>query len=198
MPGQIAEEVVQTRGLKVYTEPYSSGNALPADSAYGTAWGGSWVEKGFSDGGLNVNMSMNYDDVTVDQSVYPIFTIGTAGDIHFVTNLVQLTALNLQQAIGGQGSIATVAASSGVRGRTTLAIDGTVNVNYITVGYDIRHPGDGEALRPIIWKGQARGNPQMSFTGTAKAAFPLDVQAYPDTANASRVMTWVDIIPALP
>jgi len=198
MPGQDSSEVIQTRGLLLYTEPYSSANVMPVDSAWGTAPGGAWVEKGYTDGGFNVNATMSYEDVTVDQNIYPIFTIGTSGDIHFVVNLAQVTAANLKEALGSQGTLSTVAAGSGTRGHTDLAITGDVTVSYITAYMDIRHPGDGEGLRPVIWKGQCRGNPTMQFAPGQKALLPLDIQAYPDTVNASRVLTWRDVIAALP
>lgn len=191
-------EVVQTGGLIVYSQPYASGNSMPTDSAWATAWGGSWVDKGFTQDGLNVNIGVDYTDVTVDQSVYALYTIGTAGDMHLVTNLAQLTMANLKEALGGNGTVSTVNAISGTRGHVDLALFGDVTVNFLTAGYDIYHPGDLEALRYVIWKGQARAAQQMSFQRTNKALVAYDVQAYIDTANSNRMLTARDVIPALP
>jgi hypothetical protein len=191
-------EVIQSGGLLVYTEPYSSGNSFPADSAWGTAPGGSWVDKGYTRDGLAVNMGMNYEDVTVDQVPYPIFSIGTSGDIHFVTNLAQITAPNLKEVLGGQGTISTVAAGSGTRGHTDLLVAGELSVNYLSVYYDIKHPGDNEGARFTLWKAQARANQAMTFQRTAPAQLAFDAQGFPDTANSSRIVTFRDVIPALP
>lgn len=195
---QDAAEVFRSGDLKVYAQAYNSALAFPADSAWGTAPGGSLVDKGFSNGGLDVHIAMTYDDQNVDQLIYPIFTIGTAGDVHLITNLLQITAANLQQSIGGQGTLSTVAAGSGTRGHTDLLIDGTVSVNYQQVYFDSKHPGDGEALRQMIWKGIAKGNPQLKLIRTAAAELVFDVQGYPDTANSNKIMTWRDVIAALP
>jgi hypothetical protein len=190
--------VIQSRDIQLFTEAYTSANAMPADSAAGTAPGGSWVDKGFTDGGIDARFGVTYSDVHVDQNIYPIYTIGTAGDVHMLATLAEATVSNLQQTTG-QGAISTVNASSGVRGHTDLTIDGTVAVNYWSVLFQIKNSaGDGEDVRILGRRGIAKGTPQPKFVGTAKAVLPLDVQLYPDPSNSNQVIVWRDIIAALP
>jgi hypothetical protein len=193
-----ASEILRTGDLHAYDQAYGSGTSFPTDSAWGTSPGGSWGILGFTNDGFDVNISMTYDEQHVDQLIYPAFVIGTAGDIHLVTNLLQVTAANIQKAIGGQGSLSTTAAESGTRGHTDLLIDGTVNVNHRQVYFDAKHPGDGEAVRQVLWNAIMRGNAQMKLSRAAAAQIQFDAQGLPDTANGNKIMTWRDVIPALP
>ena len=190
--------VLQSRDFGCFRQAYTSSNALPSDSAAQTSPGGSWVDVGGVDGGLDVRMSATYEDVHVDQNIYPIYTIGTNGDLHMVTNLAELTPQNLQF-VTGQGALTTVAAGSGTRGHTDLTISGTIAVNYFSVLYQIKNSaGDGEDIRILLRKAIMKGSPQPKFSGGSKAILPMDAQGYPDSANSDQVLVWRDIIAALP
>lgn len=190
-------EVQRGGDLLVYLEPYASGNVMPTDSAWGTAWGGSFVNEGYSDGGVDLNIAFTYDPQHVDQSLFPIFTIATAGEIHLVASLLQTTPQRLAKVLG-QGTVATVAASSGVRGHTDLLIDGTLGVTRLTGGYDVRQRSDLEGLRMLLWNAQAVGSQALKFVRTAPAPLALDLQGYPDDLNSGRILTYRDISAALP
>lgn len=190
--------VVQTRDIIVYSEAYSSAAALPADSAWGTAWGGSFVDLGYTDGGVDVNIGIDYQDVHVDQELDPVLIVASGRNVRLTTVLAEPTPANLNRAIGGQATLTTVAASSGVRGHTDADLNATLTLNYLTAGFDVRLPGDVEALRIIAWKAQGRGSPAIKFAADSKATIPLELQAFPDAANSNRVLRWRDISAALP
>lgn len=193
-----AAEAVQSRDIQLYTQAYASTNAMPTDSAAQTAPGGAWSDKGATSGGVDVRISAEYADAHVDQQIYPIFTVGTSGDIHLVTNLAQLTPQNLQQ-VTGQGALATVAAGSGTYGHVDLTISGAIAVNFFSALLQVKNAtGDGQDIRIALWKSIAKGSPQPKFIGTALSVLPLDLQGYPDSANSDRVATWRDIITPLP
>lgn len=187
--------VQQSRDFVMYEEPYSSGNSMPSDSAWGTAWGGSWVDIGYTDGGLRFNVTTNFDDVKVDQSIDPVLTVATGRDIRLSGNMAEFTTSNVKLATG-QGTSSTTAATSGVRGHTDLAFDATIALTYLTVGFDI-HAGDGESFRPVAWRTQPRGNPQIQFSATAKATIPFEVEAFPDPNNSNRILTLRKVLAAL-
>lgn len=183
--------------LIAYLQPYASGNVMPADSAWGTAWGGSWVDEGASDGGLDVTINFTYDEQHVDQSLFPIFTIATAGEIHLQASLLQTTPQRLAKLLG-QGTVSTQAAASGVRGHTDLLIDGTLGVTRLTGGFDVRQRADLESLRTVLWNAQAVGSQALKFVRTAPTALALDLQGYPDDLNSGRILTYRDVSAALP
>jgi hypothetical protein len=191
-----ATNVQQSRDFVMYEEPYSSGNTMPTDSAWGTAWGGSWVDVGYTDGGLRFNVSVTFDDVKVDQSIDPVLTVPTARDIRLSGNMAEFTTGNVKVATG-QGTSSTTAATSGVRGHTDLAFDATLSLTYLTVGFDVHASGDGESFRPVAWRSQARGNPQVQFSSSAKAVIPFEVEAFPDPNNSNRILTLRKVLAAL-
>lgn len=188
--------VQQSRDFIMYEEPYSSANAMPSDSAWGTAWGGSWVDIGFTDGGLRFNVSTTFSDVHVDQAIDPVLTVPTARDLRLAGSMAEFTTANMKTATG-QGTSSTTAASSGVRGHTDLAFDSTIALTYLTTGFDVHASGDGESFRPVAWRAQPRGNPQVQFSATAKAVIPFELQCFPDPNNANRILTLRKVLAAL-
>lgn len=191
-----ATNVQQSRDFIMYEEPYSSGNSMPSDSAWGTAWGGSWVDVGYTDGGLRFNVSTTFDDVKVDQSIDPVLVVPTGRDIRLSGNMAEFTTANMKIATG-QGTSSTTAATSGIRGHTDLAFDATIALTYLTVGFDVHASGDGESFRPVAWRSQARGNPQVQFSNSAKATIPFEVEAFPDPNNSNRILTLRKVLAAL-
>lgn len=194
----VPAQVVQTRDIVVYVAAYSAAAALPTDSAWGTAWGGAFRDMGSTDGGVNVNISYQFEDVTVDQLIDPVLTIPSGRNVRLATTLAEPTTANLKDAISGQATITTVAAISGTRGHSDADLNPLLTNVYQTVGLDLKHPGDGEAIRIIVWNGQGRGSPAVAFAPGAKATIPFEVQAYPDGANSNRILRWRDISAALP
>jgi hypothetical protein len=171
---------------------------MPSNSAWSSHPGGSFRDIGATDGGLNVSIGLEYADVTVDQLIDPVLIIPSARTIQVTTTLAQLTAANLKDAIGGNATLTTVAATSGVRGYIDADVNPVLVNAYQTMYLDIKHPGDGEAIRIVVWKGQGRGAPAVAFTPTEKATLPFTMQAFPDGANSNRLLRWRDVAAALP
>lgn len=191
-----SSNVQQSRDFIMYQQAYSSANVMPTDSAWGTAWGGSWVDVGYTDGGLRFNISTTFQDVHVDQALDPVLVVPTGRDIRLAGNMAEFTTSNVKVATG-QGTSSTTAATSGVRGHTDLAFDATIALTYLTVGFDVHASGDGESFRPVAWRAQARGNPQVQFSSTALAQIPFEVEAFPDPNNSNRILTLRKILAAL-
>lgn len=193
-----SQQILQSRDIIAYIAAYSAANAMPADSAWGTAPGGTYRDVGYTDGGLGFQVAAEFQDVQVDQSIDPVGVIATGRDIHLTAQMAEFTLQNLKDATS-QGTITTTAASSGVRGHVDYTMDNTIGVNYLTVLFDVKHAlGDSEAFRFALWRGQVRSAVQATISAGQKVILPLDVQAFPDPNNSNRVMTIRDVIPALP
>lgn len=193
-----AQQILQSRDMIPYIADYSASQTFPANSAYGTAPGGTWRDLGYTDGGLGFNVENTFEDVTVDQSIDPVAVIGTGRNVRLSAQLAEFTMQNLKDATS-QGTISTVAATSGVRGNTDLAFDNTIAVNYKAAYFDVKHAlGDGEAMRFVGWRGQVRSAVAATISATSKLVLPLELQFFPDPNNANRVMTIRDVVPALP
>lgn len=194
-----ALNVQQGRDFIFYDALYASTNAMPADSAPGTSPGAPWRDVGYTDGGIGFNIGTSYDDVRVDQEVDLVAVIPTGRDIRITAQMAEFTLTNLQAAIG-QGSTSTVAASSGVRGHTDLAMSNTIAVTYRSALAAVKRSlsNDQEDFRIAIWRGQCRSAVQSSFQAGAKTIIPYEIQAFPDPNNSNRVMMLRQILAALP
>lgn len=196
-----AAAVISGRDYKCFVAPWATAVVMPADTvAWGTAWGGTYVEEGYTTGGLHVTMGTSRTNIAVDQEIDPVFRVATGRDVHVDTTLAEITAPHIADATGQAASqITTVAAISGTRGHTDLDFASTIVENYSSVGFDIRNPGDGEPFRFLVHKGLAVGSPTLNFTPTAPAGIAFSIAALPDTTTTpTRILKVRDVIPALP
>lgn len=138
---------------KVYIAPYSSSalEAAPASSiTYGTAWGGGWVEVGYTKGGTVFKPESEHLTVEMDQVNAPLtdFITSQKGTLTFGAGEATLT--NIKQALG-YGTVTTGSTES------TLGVSGTDGFpTYYTVGIEQYAPGATSASakyrRLIVWK----------------------------------------------
>lgn len=198
-------KVISGRNFIVYTVPWHPTVTTPADTiSYGTAWAtpagqtGAWVESGYTDGGVNVSMTVDRGEIRVDQELEPILRPATGRTTTFETTLAQFTAQNLKNA-AGQGSITTVNPASGARGHDDLDVSSTIADVYISAGLDFLHPGDNEAFRVFMWKCLPQGGVNAAFNPEDKATIPFALNAFPDTSVVpARILKFRDVIAALP
>ena len=194
-----ALNVQQGRDFAFYDAVYASTNAMPADSAAQTAPGGPWRDVGYTDGGLGFNIGTTYDDVGVDQEIDRIAVIPTGRDVRITAQLAEFTLTNLQASIG-QGTVTTVAATSGVRGHTDLALSNTIGVNYRSALAQVKRSlsADQEDFRIAVWRGQCQASVQATFQAGQKSIIPYEIRAFPDPNNGNRVMTMRQVLAPLP
>lgn len=187
MPGD-QTQVVAGRNLIVYTEPWLPGNVFPSNAInWGTTWGGTWIDKGFTRDGLHVRLAVQRQDILVDQQVDPVLRIPTSRDIQMETRLAQVSMDNLADATGQGVATATT-------GQVQLDISGTIVDQYITVGFDILNPGDNKPIRVVGWKGFATGDVTLDFTVNDAALIGFAVAIVPDTSiSPARILTFRDI-----
>lgn len=88
-------------------------NAFPT-----TAWGGSWAPLGSTDAGSQFSDSLDTDNISVAESVYPQLTVATARTATWTVALAEWSKTNLQRALNG-GTIT----STGTTTTTLTQID---------------------------------------------------------------------------
>jgi hypothetical protein len=80
----------------------------PAASAFPTAaWGGSWAPLGSTDAGSQFSDSLDTDNITVAESVYPQAIVGTARTATWTVALAEWNRTNLQRALNTTTSTPT-------------------------------------------------------------------------------------------
>lgn len=198
MPGD-QTQVVAGRDIIVYTAPWDSTNDVPDDDiAWSTAWGAPYVDKGFTREGLRFRMQVQRQNVMVDQLVDPVLRIPTGRDLSMETRLAQINAQNFADS-SGQGVVSTQAPTSTARGHDDFDVSGIITDQWLTAGYDVRNPGDLEAMRVIGWKGIVLAQLEVQFNVTDAAQLQFNVGLVPDTSGATpRLAKFRDVIAQLP
>jgi hypothetical protein len=188
-------KVIASRNMLVYVAPYSISNALPADTVlWGTTWGGSFVDQGYTSGGVHFTTEVTRGEIRVDQELDPVLRPATARTASMNTNLAQFSGAAIVSATG-QGSVTTLAATTAVRGHDDYALGSTVVDNFYAIGFDLLAQ-DNEAIRVVGWRWQPTGSPTFDFTPEAAALIPLNGSMLPDTSTTpARIATIRDIIP---
>ena len=76
------------------------------------------------------------------------------------------------------------AATQSVKGHSDWDLTAQINNRYLAAGADILHPGNNEAERVIIYKGQMLGSVALPVRPTEAAVIPLELAALPDTTTS--------------
>lgn len=187
--------VIAGRNFAVFGADWASGNAMPADTVlFGTSWGGTFANLGYTVDGLHIAMGIERTEVRVDQELDPVMRIASGRDIRFTTSLAEMSAANIKLT-SGMGAITTVAAGV-ARGHDQLDIGSAVTEQFKSVGYDVLNPGDSEVFRFMVWKGLPVGSPTIDITPEDPAQLALEVAAVPDTSSTpTRIVSIRDVIP---
>jgi hypothetical protein len=90
--------------ITVYTATAST--ARPADTiAKGTAWGGSWTDAGFTQGGAQFELSGDDATVDVDQHLSSVQVFPVSEEAKLTVRLAEATLTNILLGRGGMGSV---------------------------------------------------------------------------------------------
>lgn len=191
-----ATKVEQTRNIAARLAPYASANALPANTVvWDGVWGGSWVDAGYTSGGLHFSTEVSRSPIEVDQELDPIFMVATGRTATMNTNLSEFDVDSI--VIGtGQGSVATLAATTAARGYEEWSMGSTVSDTGYAIGFDI-DGRDGEPIRFVGWNGFPNAGMTLDFVkdSSTGALIPVSFQLTPDAANSNRIATIRDISP---
>lgn len=184
MAGFDSTMVIGGRGLVFYDQPFATGNALPTNSVYGTAWPGPWINRGYTNDGLRVNWRRQFVEWDVDQTPFPILRTPDTFDFRFGGNLRQFDVTALQAAT--QQGTATSSA-----GDNRYVVTDQVTVGLVSVGFDVANPnvtniaGTGnEAVRSLAKRAIPVGDMNLSFTPRPPGPqINYEVALTPDTST---------------
>lgn len=169
---------------------------MPADTVvWDGTWGGTWVDVGYTSGGLHVSTEVGRTPIEVDQELDPIALVATSRTATMSTNLSQFDIDNIVDATG-QGAVTSAAATTAVRGYEEITIGADINANGIAVGFDIRGR-NGEPIRVFGPRGFPNAGMTLDFVkdSTTGVLIPLSVQLTPDPANDNRILIIRKLLP---
>ncbi len=188
-------QIIATRDYAVRYAPYSASNALPADTVlWDGTWGGGWLAPGYTSGGVHFATEIARTDIRVDQELDPVLRPATSRTATMNCNLAQFTPALVAVATG-QGSVASVAATTAARGHDDFTLSSTVADSFYAIAFDIQAQDD-EVIRFVGWRGQTTGSPTFDVTPEAMLLTPLNLTLFPDTSTSpSRIATIRDVSP---
>ncbi len=184
---QSVSNIVLPGPCRVYIAP--SGTAAPASSvSKNTEWGGSWVEVGFTEGGVVLKQSTEYFEKMVDQYNASVadFVTEQTGEVTFGAS--EATLLNIRQALG----YGTITAGST---ESTLGISGADGFpTYYAVGFEVFGPGASSSnnyyRRAVVWKALPKSEVELNGKKDESMVVQYTMRATIDTSQAATERLW--------
>lgn len=171
---------------KIYYAPV--GEALPDETSvgYGDAWGGNWVDLGYTLEPVSLSYETETFELEVEQITLPVRRVRTKETVMIETSLAEMTATNLALVVDGTAT--TTAAGVGQVGFDEILAGGAVDLSEYAWGFEgfrvtaanVRLP-----VRVFLYRGQAVLNGQLTFAKGAGVGIPIQVKALPDTTQAA-------------
>lgn len=172
-------------GARVFYAPV--GESLPADStAYGAAWGGNWVEIGYTNAPLAWMASLETKEIEAQQTTLAIKEVIIKERHVFETTLEEVTATNLQLVLGGTAT--TTLAGAGQVAKDELEGGGESVMDERAWGFEglyANSSGTSFPVRVWIYKGTSVINGKLEFAKDDQVGINLHINALEDTGKAA-------------
>ena len=164
----------------------ATGSAEPDENnvGYGAAWGGNWINVGYTTAPLALNYERELFELEVEQVTLPIKGLITKETAMAETTLAELTAANLRLAFGG--TVTTTAAAVGQVAMEELEAGGAITLPVYAWGFEGLYQTDAGAQYPVrvfIFRGSAVLNGGLVFSKKAAVGIPLQITAWADTTR---------------
>lgn len=169
---------------KVYKAPV--GEALPDESSidYGEAWGGNWVDVGYTLQPVTLNYERALFELMVEQVNGAIKRRVTDEKAIIETVLAESTPTNISLAIGG--TVTTTAAGVGQVAYQELKAGGKITLTELAWGIEGLYEnatGVQFPMRIFLYKATAIMNGPLTFAKAAGLGVPIQISGLNDTAK---------------
>lgn len=164
-----------------------TGEGLPDENsvAYGAAWGGGWVNVGYTLTPLSIKYQRDTFELEVEQVTISVVERILKDNVTFETTLAEMSASNLALAFGG--TVTTTPAGLLQVPKEELEMGGSTALPVYAWGFEGVYQTDAGAQYPVRWfvfRGTAVLNGNIEFSKKAAAGIPLQVKPKADTSKA--------------
>lgn len=168
----------------IYSAPV--GEALPAIDTvqYGVAWGGNWVNMGYTLTPVSLQYDQELFELEVEQLTNPVKRLRTKETAMIETTLAEISGANLNLPL--DGTVTTVAAGASIRGKTTVEAGGKTTITEKAVGFEGLMKVDNTISLPVrifFYKCTIQLNGKLEFSKKAAAGIPIQIKALADTSK---------------
>lgn len=169
---------------KIYKAPV--GEALPDETSvdYDEAWGGNWVNVGYTLQPLSMSYDRELFQLMVEQVNGAVKRRVNDETLMFETVLAEATPTNLSYAIGG--TVTTVAAGASQRAYQDLDVGGAIVIPELAWGFEGLYENSAGAQFPVrifVYKATSILNGQLQFAKAAAMGVPIQISALNDTSK---------------
>lgn len=170
------------------------GETLPDETsvAYGEAWGGNWVNLGYTLDPVAWSVEKTTFELEVEQLSTAVRSVTQTETSMIETNLAEFTGSNIALATGG--TVTTTAAGVGQVGFDEITGGGSVDLSEYAWGFEGFRITSGNVRLPVrlfFYRGIAVVNGQLTFAKSAGVGIPLQVKALADTTKDPGEQLWV-------
>lgn len=171
----------------VYYAPV--GEALPSPSTidFGEAWGGNWVNVGYTLTPISVQVDQELFELEVEQITLPVKRLRTKESAMLETQLAEITATNLNLTV--DGTVTTFAAGASQRAYEMVEFGGKTAITERAWGFEGFFKYDGASnqyqlpVRLFFFKATAQLNGKFEFAKKSAVGIPLQVKALADSTK---------------
>lgn len=168
----------------VYNAPV--GEALPDESTidYGEAWGGNWVNVGYTLQPLTMGVDRTLFELMVEQVTGAVKRRVTDEKIDFETVLAEATPTNIK--LGTGGTLTTTAAGASQVAYQELKVGGAVTLEELAWGFEGFYENAAGVLFPLrifAYKANAILNGRLTLAKNAAVGVPLSISCLNDTGK---------------
>ena len=185
-------------GATLYKAP--TGEALPsADSIeFGEAWGGNWINLGYTLTPVSLQHESDELEVEVEQVAAAVKRLRIKDSAMIETSLAELTGANINLPLDGTAT--TTAAGSSVRGKTVVEAGGKTAITEYAVGFEGFLKLDGTISLPVrcfLYKATIQMGGKLEFSKKAATGIPVQIKALADTSKvAGKQLLRIEIVTA--
>ncbi len=183
---------------KWFIAPWAADAAVapPGDTVeYGTAWGGTWVAGGRTQGDLQATPSFENRKLETDQDDAPVTGWRIANGLELMVPTLDVTLTMMNRALGGTLTEGASEDELGIGG------GGNPFLSFFSLGFEGLAPGSTAASgsgakyrRLYVPKVAASEVAELAFKGKEETVMGITFEAYIDDAQAAgeRLYRWLD------
>lgn len=183
----MATSEIMIAPVNIYYAPTGTANPDETSIDFAEAWGGAWVNAGYTTAALTMNLDVETFELEVQQSTSPVKGMKVRETLTFETVLAELTAAHMKLAMGSSSTVSTTAAGAGQKGYEEVGLGGEAYMPEYKFGFEGYLLSAANAKLPVrifVHRATFVLGGALEFSKSAAAGIPIRVQAWADTAQS--------------
>ena len=179
---------VQIGPGRLYVAPVGESNPDETTVAYGSAWGGNWVDLGdFVEGsGSRVRINEDYVDVYTEQMTAPVTAVRKRREASIMATLIEMSATTMAYLL--DGTAATTAAGGAQKGYYEVPFGTNSDVDFYKWGLETLAQDASGNNQPIRWFfhiGYLMSSAEIANGKAAPSGLAVEIKCLGDSSQSA-------------